>query len=187
MFPYRLYLKRLKLAKLDIRAVRGPKTRECLRKIGIVCPENYGDPAVLMPEIYKPTIGIKQYDVSLITHFSQNSEYNNINLHRINMLTTDFRYVINEICKSKKIISSSLHGIILAEVYNVPAVFLSQEGNTRFKFEDYYLSTNRENIIAANTIEEALKLVPMPIPSFDIMRERLKKSFPLDLWGNQFF
>ena len=38
--------------KLDIRCVRGPKTRKTLLELGQKCPTIYGDPAVLMPYIY---------------------------------------------------------------------------------------------------------------------------------------
>ena len=42
------------IQKLDVRAVRGPITRNALKACGYDCPEIYGDPAVLMPLIYMP-------------------------------------------------------------------------------------------------------------------------------------
>lgn len=177
--PYRLYLKRLKLAELDIRSVRGPRTRSVLTELGIKCPEIYGDPAVLMPYIYKPENLQKEYDISLITHFSDDSLYDNYN--RINMLTTDYEFVIDEIVKSKLVISSSLHGIILAETYGIPAILLNNGGDL-FKYMDWYESTGRNDIKVADSIDEALNMEPMKLPKLDEMQEKVLKAFPKDLW-----
>lgn len=174
------FTQRIKCTELDIRAVRGPKTRKVLCRLGKACPEIYGDPAVLMPDIYYPRDTVAEYDISIIPHISDQTEY--VEMNRIDMHTADYKKVIDQIVKSKKVISSSLHGIILAEVYGTPAVFLNSGGSNVFKYEDYYLSTKRDRIVVAQDLNEALKTVPMKIPDFSKMREDLKKSFPIDLW-----
>ena len=66
----------LHLQKLDVRAVRGPLTREVLIKNGQQCPEVYGDPAVLMPMFYQPAAVDKKYKVSVIIHHTHDgSQY----------------------------------------------------------------------------------------------------------------
>ena len=45
-----------KKIELDIRLVRGPLSRNKLLDLGFICPEKYGDPAIIMPLIYTPPI-----------------------------------------------------------------------------------------------------------------------------------
>ncbi len=169
--------------KLDVRAVRGPLTRHVLVSAGYVCPEVYGDPAILMPYIYCPTSRKKKFSVSVIEHFSKSEELKRTDLNYINIETYDYKYFIDEVCASNKIVSSSLHGIILAETYGVPAVFLSDGMEEQlFKFWDWYLSTGRTDIRVAKTLDEALKMEPMPLPQLDEMRDKLITCFPVDLW-----
>lgn len=183
--PDSLYLNRLVFSSLDIRSVRGPKTREALLSIGKQCPAIYGDPAILMPLIYMPKDNKKTHDVSLILHFSNNDFFvpEGKTVNTINIITTDYRNEINQIVQSTMVISSSLHGIILAEAYGVPAVLLLKEDQSTFKYEDWYHSTGRYSVVIAHTLKEALSVKPMELPDLRLMQENVLQAFPSDLWG----
>lgn len=171
------------MRRLDIRAVRGPYTREKLIEYGHKCPEVYGDPAILMPLIYAPSISDKKRDVLIIPQFLYEKEVKEKyqQYEQVSMNTNDYEAVINAIVSSKKVITSSLHAIILAEVYGIPAVFF-QSLPKDFKFRDYYASTGRYDVKIAHSIEEALTMEPMPIPDFSKIQSDLIDSFPYDLW-----
>lgn len=167
--------------KLDIRAVRGPLTRKALQWYGYDCPETYGDPAILMPRIYTPkAIERMRRKYCVVKHLHDFAHYEN----EISTLTTDYFSFIDRIVSSELVISSSLHGIILAESYGVPAVlFLPPTlDNSLFKYQDYYYSTGRDSFPVATTIEEALLAEPCELPSFRKMQDKLLDVFPYDLW-----
>ena len=175
---------RLHMQKLDVRAVRGPLTRDILRLNGQKCPEVYGDPAILMPMFYSPIFKEKKYPVSVIIHHTHNLDKSQIPAYAnvIDILTTDYCHFINEVCQSELVISSTLHGIILAEAYGVPAVFLAGDNFDLFKYRDYYLGTGRNNVACTTSVNEALRVMPMDLPQMDEMRNRLLDAFPKDLW-----
>lgn len=66
----------------------------------------------------------------------------------IDIQTLDWKQFIDQIVQCDKIASSSLHGIIIAEAYGVPAIWLkSYSGNIigqKFKFHDYLTGTGRK-------------------------------------------
>lgn len=164
--------------RIDVRLVRGPLTRDLLLKYRYKCPELYGDPAILLPMIYQPKVeNIKEYTVVL--HHDTIHQYDN----SIETLTDDFTNFINMLCSSKLVISSSLHGIILAESYGIQAILLKDKSTQNlFKYKDYYFSTNRYNFPIANSIEEALTTKPLEVPDFTKIRENIINTFPSDLW-----
>lgn len=172
-------LNRLKNRKLDIRAVRGPLTRMILMDYGFAVPEVYGDPAILMPLIYNPDVE-KKYKVGVITHMNE-LKVEDDRFHTINILTDDYETFIRELKQSELIISSSLHGIILAENYGVPAILLKPKMDM-LKYYDFYFGTNRFAFPIAQTLEEALMLQPAEIPDYTAMRDKLLQNFPWDLW-----
>lgn len=178
------YKKYISASKLDIRAVRGPKTRQILLGYGKNCPEIYGDPAILMPLIYKPKDTRKKHKYSLVLHYEHNkfSIPQNEDIEILDIKTTDYQQFIDKIVQSEVVISSSLHGVILAETYGVPAILLLKKEAIFFKFEDWYNSTGRYNILVARTVEEALTMSPMDLPDLSKMQQQLIESFPTDLW-----
>ena len=102
----------------------------------------------------------------------------------VSTLTNDWKTFVNDIRASKLVISSSLHGIIIAEAYGVPAVFLDETENAaQLKYDDYYYSTGRRNYTRGKTVKECLSLKPDPIPDFSDMRKKLLDTFPKDIFN----
>ena len=79
-------------------------------------------------------------------------------------------------------ISSSLHGIILAESYGVPAIFLNWGmDDQQTKFYDWYYSTGRK-MSECKSIEDALESSAPILPDVSDLQKNLMDSFPYDLW-----
>jgi len=119
-------------------AVRGPLTREMLLDQGAECPEIYGDPVLLMPRYYKPEIK-KRHKLGAVLHWSNTDlawKFKNPILP--NLPAYGF---IDRILECDRIISSSLHGMIIAHAYGIPAeqMALGPE-HYQFKFDDFYQS-----------------------------------------------
>lgn len=133
-------------------AVRGPITRDYLINNGVDCPEVYGDPALLLPLYYKPKDVVKKHKVGIVPHhmdFDNKEELYALlgdDCHIINMITYDkWTNVIDEICSCEYILSSSLHGLIVADAYGVKNLFCEfvHHHANQDKFEDYFLSVKR--------------------------------------------
>jgi pyruvyltransferase len=168
---------------LDLRAVRGPLTREALTRGGYDCPEVFGDPAVLFPRFYRPSPA-QARPFLVVPHFSREQDLLEAwPHHTISTRTSDWRGFVDAIASAELVISGSLHGIILAEAYGVPAIWLaSAMDRDAFKYEDYYQGTGRRRYDVALTVEQALTLGGQAPPALDACQEALLKAFPRDLW-----
>jgi pyruvyltransferase len=116
-------------------AVRGPKTRAHLMKHGIDCPPVYGDPALLMPRFYKPKVE-KKHKVGIVRHWTDNNSCGEGYYIDVGMSVFGF---IDAVCSCERILSSALHGLIVADAYGIPCEHL-ECGMNPFKFEDYFQS-----------------------------------------------
>ena len=186
-------LYRLKNRKFDIRAIRGPVTREILHDFGYHnVPDVYGDPAILLPEIITPIencLPSKKYGI--VFHFYEaadkakylnSSTSKNIELKLIDIGISDVQEFVNQITSVKIVISQSLHGIIIAESYGIPAILL-KPNRSFIKYLDWYYSTGRLIFPIAESVEQALSLEPPPLPNLSEMRLALKNSFPFDIFS----
>jgi pyruvyltransferase len=131
-------------------AVRGPLSRDNIRKQGIKCPDVFGDPALLYSRFYQPDIH-REHMLGIIPHYK---DKNNENLRKLKNLPgvkiidieDSINGFIDQICSCKFIASSSLHGIIMADAYKVPSTWLEFSDGVAgngFKFRDYFASVGR--------------------------------------------
>ncbi len=163
---------------VKVLCVRGPLTRDILLKQGRSCPEIYGDPGLLMSRYYKITPTEKR-PFGIVPHFSElgHPALDDYKSEVINPCD-DYVKVVQEIVNCELIISSSLHGIVIAESYGIPAVLLRiTENEPIFKYSDYYKGSGREAYPFANTIELALSTIPINLPDLSKMTidEELRK------------
>jgi len=133
-------------------AVRGPQTRAFLLEKGYEVPEVYGDPALLLPDYYAPKIK-KEFQLGIIPHYSDFKLVNawfkdEPSVKVIDLMTLSIEGTTDDILKCTKIISSSLHGVILSQAYGIPAVWQKFSNNLfgdDIKFRDYFESVLIEN------------------------------------------
>ena len=129
-------------------ATRGPLSQAVFRRHRIDCPSMFCDPAIVLPNIY-PNIYQKKWDVGIIPHYVDARIVSGLKInsrglsYKIIDILDDVESVVADICSSRSILSSSLHGIIVAHAYDVPAAWIELSSKViggSFKFEDYYES-----------------------------------------------
>jgi len=175
----------------EILAVRGPLTRKKLLDQGIDCPEVFGDPALLLPEIYPATNIKKKYKLGIIPHFKDKKDLwlrgpisSQSDVVIIDIQNRDPLKVVDQMLACDLIISSSLHGIIVADAYKVPAVWVEFEHpfeDGHFKFQDYFASVGRTvkgpvRVESLHTLEDIMNIYEPYTINIDL--EPLKNSFP---------
>ena len=134
---------------IRVLSVRGPRTYERLKELNIPVEPIFGDPALLLPEIYpSPATKRKAFKYGFFSHYVDvqlvREWYGkDSNIRLINPLNSNPLVLAAHVQKCEHIISSSLHGIIVAHAYGVPAVWVKHSDNLSgddVKFHDYYES-----------------------------------------------
>ena len=155
---------RVKYAKLNTSTVtpdtfkytRGKISRQRVIDAGVKIPSNLpvGDTGLLASLLFEPNTN-KEFDVLILTHYTDAkniNEYKTILMHKYKGLKIicysmgdkklNCAKLFDTICKSKIVLSSSLHGIIFSHSFGVPALYIScfdgQKYVDSYKFEDYY-------------------------------------------------
>ena len=202
-------------------ATRGPVSARLLggRPSGGV----YGDPVWLLPRFYKPAVE-KKWELGVILHLSEladrafdahpKPEHRRFEIpadfsgkvHLINTVTPigvgALRDKIDEILACKRIVSTSLHGMVIAESYGVPCLYfppngadpglsfsdLDPEGPTDLRIVDLYkgigksrISTYNQPRGAATDWSDVVDVIDKVWEPVGINEDALIDAFPADV------
>jgi pyruvyltransferase len=167
--------------RLDVRAVRGPITHRLLREAGIEAPRVYGDPALLWSRFW-PRESYADGDRRAVGFVP--------NLHdwvrhrddpRVIAPQGDLHTIVGQIARCELVVATSLHGIVLAESFGIPARLIPPSSEPMHKYHDYYAGTGREEFRVAASVDEAIEMGGARPPVWD--GDALLGAFPFDLWG----
>ncbi|OZE76744.1 hypothetical protein CH304_24280 [Rhodococcus sp. 15-649-1-2] len=172
----------------DIYAVRGQLT------LGRVDQDRYiaiGDPGLLASRVYPPSQQVPGR-VGLVYHWMHKSDTVVQTLAREGniMLIDPSRKpskVVADITSCEFVMSTSLHGLIVADSYGIPNAWieLTQEiGGKGYKFEDYYSAFDGKAVQHSSDLAwdaehiEALRTEYRPIPNLAEIQDNLVAAFP---------
>lgn len=191
---------RPEVQKADIRAVRGPRTRELIINAGFQCPDVFGDPAILMPRFYIPK-SLPASKAGLILHHTQESDATrklaeNCGFKAISIFrkgADQLESFVDELCSCEKVFSTSLHGIILAQAYGIPAQWIRVENtpihkDEDHKFADYFGGVNLPGqtakvvMLKRESLVELMKIKPKREEISSEMADKLLAAFPSDVF-----
>lgn len=129
-------------------AVRGPLSRQRYVEMGYDCPEVYGDPAILLPRLYTPTIARSGGVLGVIPHYGDAwiaaERFGGQTAIEVIDVLQPVEQVVDRILRCDQVVSSSLHGIVVAQSYGIPAAWLRLSDRLvgdDVKFADYMMST----------------------------------------------
>lgn len=183
--------------KIRVAAVRGPVTAALLNLSGRVA---LGDPGLLISDVVpRPAPG--EGIVGIVAHHSMSLHSlaglrvgGGRRVRLIDVKNADHLQVVRDIAACDFVLSSSLHGLIVADAYGIPNCWLDPRGihrNAELKFHDYALAVDRlmGRHVAVADAGAFLAALPdrLSRPDWrdgvDAARTALRASFPAELRG----
>jgi pyruvyltransferase len=178
-------------APARVLAVRGRLTLERLASAGIPCDEVFGDPALLAPEFFGASPRL--HPLGLVPHYVDRGspfveECRRAGIPILDVFSSPETFVA-ALTSCERIISSSLHGIVLAHAYGIEAAWVRiSDGvlGNGFKFFDYYssLGVPRSDVIACipgvDSLEDMAERCALPgrLPDLAKLRGALLAALP---------
>ena len=178
---------RISLPNAQILALRGELTRSVL---GYEAPVPLGDPGLLSERLSGPCTE-KRYEIGIVPHFMDSNDErltevksrlgNAVAVIDVSRKPVD---VINDIKVCRYVLSSSLHGLVVAEAYGIPTGWLELSDRViggGFKFADYYsaLATTREpqSISGTESLGQLRELARPTSPNIHAVQQQLHQQF----------
>lgn len=167
---------RLGINKCKILALRGPLTAHKVKGNFAIA-----DPGLLADELISNQD--KVYDLGIIPHWTDKKLEHNPLFTKYNpkiiRVTDDPIKVITEIAQCKKIVSSSFHGLVLADAFGIPrrteisetVLALPQREGGTFKFRDYSESIGLKFEVGVTQEADRNKITELQNELFDVFEE----------------
>jgi hypothetical protein len=195
-------------------AVRGRHSAALLRREGVKVPDVFGDPGWFMPKFFPLKNRPKTHELGVVLHITELTdqspagaalaEYKRYqvppSLQREVTLINTFaersiegvRRKIAQIVSCKRIVSTSLHGLVIAEAYGIPCAWFGfvrgqaramklGDANLDHRVADFYSGTGRDTVAAY------LWPRTQTLDWDDVMRGVDRLWFPLDYDGRALF
>ena len=167
-------------------AVRGPITRAMVLACGGDCPEVFGDPGLLLPRFLRPErCGLGP---AIVPHYVDLARVHEMYAKQKIGIVSPLQSIedfVGHIASSSIVFSSSLHGLVVADAYGVPNVWVNFGGSLSgdgTKFRDYMMSVGRP-IYCVDGTEAPIgwslwQQSPPPVPDVSKVAEGLWDSCP---------
>jgi len=160
----------------SILALRGPLTAR-----GVAGTPALGDPGLLADELVR--IETKLYELCIIPHWSDKTLIHDARFTKFDHVVVDSTWhpleIIRTIAESKKVVSSSLHGLILADALAIPrrfefgADFVSDGGY--FKIRDHNAAVGLPFLIGKLQEADANRVADRKTDLKDAFREYTRR------------